>query len=507
MTSSGQASNMGAGSAGKPDTRARVAIDLGAESCRVSLLRWPEGVPQIDLVHRIPNGPVHVDGSLRWPFDRILTGLEDGLRKAAEAAPEGIASIAVDGWAVDYVRLSPDGLPVANPFCYRDERSVASKEAADRIAGDDWMFRHSGAQPLRINTVYQLLADHAAGIDPGAPWVNLPEYVLYRLGGRRVAEYTNATHTAMVDINTGNWSEDLLKKLHLNQDAFPPIVPPGTVVGTLSGPLADMPAFRNTQLIVPGCHDTASAIAGIATSLEGTAYICSGTWSLVGTVVSKPITSAEAMAAGYTNQGAAGGGFCFHTNVNGMWILKQCLDTWRNDGRLWDFGPLIAAAAECNDFPGIVPVDAPPLLLDGDMPARLNEQLTLTGCTTIEDCAGNEPMFARVIFESLASRYASALHSLERMLGSSIKRIHILGGGSLNRLLTHLTADKTGLSVESGNVESSTVGNFAVQCAASESGGGVLSRESIRAWAQCLSGKPENGSVASGSSKAQSTPA
>ena len=157
---------------------ARVAIDLGAESCRVSLLRWQDGVPQVTLIHRIPNGPVHVDGSLRWPFDRIVAGLEEGLRKAATAAPEGIASIAVDGWAVDYVRLGADGLPAANPHCYRDERTIATKEIADRLAPPEWAFAHAGAQPLRINTVYQLLAD----LDRQAPWVNLPEYVLYRLG-------------------------------------------------------------------------------------------------------------------------------------------------------------------------------------------------------------------------------------------------------------------------------------------------------------------------------------
>ena len=109
-------------------SRARVAIDLGAESCRVSLLRWRDGTPEITLIHRIPNGPVHANGSLRWPFDKILAGLEDGLRKAAAAAPEGIASIAVDGWAVDYVRLGADGNALANPHCYRDERTVATKE-------------------------------------------------------------------------------------------------------------------------------------------------------------------------------------------------------------------------------------------------------------------------------------------------------------------------------------------------------------------------------------------
>jgi rhamnulokinase len=147
-------------------------------------------------VHRIPNGPVHRGASLHWPLDSILAGIEEGLRKAAQSAPEGIASIAVDGWAVDYVRLGANGKPLCEPFCYRDERTIAAKEAADAICIQPFdLFRRTGTQPLRINTIYQLLADPAAGIDPHAPWVMFPEYVLYWLGGRRVAEYTNATHT------------------------------------------------------------------------------------------------------------------------------------------------------------------------------------------------------------------------------------------------------------------------------------------------------------------------
>lgn len=468
------------------DTRARVAIDLGAESCRVSILKWRNGDPKITLIRRIPNGPVHADGSLRWPFESIIAGIEDGLCEAAETASEGIASIAVDGWAVDYVRLGKDGRPLGNPYCYRDERTIAAKEAAERVVGHDWMFRHTGAQPLRINTVYQLLADRAAGVDPVAPWVNLPEYVLLRLGGRRVAEYTNATHTGLVDIETGDWSHDLLRKLDLPGEAFPPIVPAGTVIGKLWGPLAELPALRDTRLIVPACHDTASAIAGIPESLMGTAYICSGTWSLVGTRVERPITSSEALLAGFTNQGAAGGGFCFHTNVNGMWLLKQCLETWRRDGRPWELTDLIARCDECDEIRAVVPVDAPPLLLDGNMPALLNEQLDQAGHATIADCAGNEPLFARLIFESLACRYAAVLRNLEQMLGEKIERVHVLGGGSLNRTLTRLTAERTGLPVAAGNVESSTVGNFAVQMAASE-GHTPLSREAIRGWAARLS--------------------
>ena len=466
---------------------ARIAIDLGAESCRVSLLRWNGDAPHIQLIHRLANGPIHDGSSLRWPFDRVFAGLEEGLRKAADAAPEGIASIAVDGWAVDYVRLNTKGEPIANPFNYRDERTIATKERADQLITPTSLFQKTGAQPLRINTVYQLMADPLSGIDPHAPWVNLPEYVLHRLGGRRVAEYTNATHTGLVDITTGDWSHELLDLFGIPADALPPIVSTGTIVGRLAGALAEMPAFRDTQLIVPACHDTASAIAGISTDLDGTAYICSGTWSLVGTVISSPIVTEEALQAGYTNQGAAAGGFCFHTNVNGMWILKQCLESWKQAGRAWEISALIAQAEEC-DCAGIIPVDAAPLMLDGDMPERLNDELRKIGCATIENCAGNEPKFARLIFESLASRYKSAIQSLEAMLGRPIRRIHILGGGSQNQLLSRLTAQYTGLDVETGNVESSTIGNFAVQLAVAESSDGRLTLDSLRPWALVLSG-------------------
>jgi rhamnulokinase len=465
------------------ETRARVAIDLGAESCRVSLLRWHDGAPKIELVHRIANGPVHKGASLRWPLAAILAGLEEGLRKAAEAAPEGIASVAVDGWAVDYVRLGADGKPLAEPFCYRDERTLAAKEQADAIAPPDLLFERTGAQPLRLNTIYQLMADAVSGIDVRAPWACLPEYILHWLGGRRVAEYTNATHTGLVDLSTGDWARDLFTLLDIPVEAAPPIVPAGSVLGRMTGPLAELAAFHNTELIAPACHDTASAIAGIPSRMDSTAYICSGTWSLVGTLVQSPITKPEAMHARYTNQGAAAGGFCFHANVNGMWTLKQCMDAWARQGRAWNIEDLIAMAA-VSTAQGLIDVDAEPLLLDGNMPERINDELARMGIATIPDVAGNEPLFARVIFDSLANRYSGALKNLEEMLGRKLERIHVLGGGSRNKLLTELTAQYTGSPVETGEAESSTIGSFAVQLAAGE--GQPLSADAVRRWAAAL---------------------
>jgi rhamnulokinase len=465
---------------------ARIAIDLGAESCRVSLLRWESDQPTVQVIRRIPNGPVHRGPCMHWPLATILAGIETGLRKAAESAPEGIASVAVDSWGVDYVRLHPNGTPLRDPFCYRDERTIATKESADRLIAPFNLYQRTGVLPHRINTVYQLLADPASGIDAHAPWVTMPEFVLHWLGGRRVAEYTHATHTGLVNLATRDWDRDLFRFLDLSIDAAPPIVPTGTIVGQLQGPLAQLDAFQHTQLIAPACHDTASAIAGIPTSLDSTLYISSGTWSLVGTLSQVPVTTPEALAAGYTNLGAASGDFLVHSLVNSMWVLKQCMDGWSTQGRPWTIEDLIQQAAAFLDAPGLLDMDAETLMLDSDMTGRINSELLRLGHKHIPDVAGNEPLFARVIFESLAVRYASALRSLEGMLGRKFRRIHMLGGASRNQLLIGLTAQRAGLSVEIGHPESSTIGNLAVQLAAAEANGEPLSPVSVRNWARIL---------------------
>jgi rhamnulokinase len=465
---------------------ARVAIDLGAESCRVSLLRWVDGIPAIEVIHRIPNGPKHRGDTLYWPLKQILAGLEEGLRKAAEAAPEGIASIGVDSWSVDYVRLAPDGSMLSEPFCYRDERTVKIKQAADAIISPFEIYQRTGAYPLNLNTVYQLMADPAAGIDMRAPWVMFPEFVLYWLSGRRVGEYTNASHTGLVNLKTGTWDAELFEMLGLDVKAAPPMVPTGTVLGPLTGPLAAIEAYRATQIIAPATHDTASAIAGIATDLSSAAYISSGTWSLVGTITQTPVTTRHAFDAGYTNIGAAGGGLLFHSLINSMWVLKQCMDGWAAEGRPWLIEDIVQKAAACNVAGGVLDMDAPTLMRDSGMPGRINSELTRLGFDEIPDVAGNEPLFARTIFESLALRYASALANLEKMLGRKLDRIHMIGGATRNKLLIELTEQQTGLKVEIGETESSTVGSLAIQLAASEAAGERVKPEAIRKWATRL---------------------
>jgi rhamnulokinase len=459
--------------------RAMVAIDLGAESCRVSLLRWVDGKPHIELVHRHPNAPREHEGGLRWDLGQITQQMDTGLRKCAQIATEGISSIAADGWAVDYVRLTQEGSPVADPFCYRDERTISSQEEVWKQIAPARLRAITALEMSRINTLYQLCAD-ADGLQQN-PWVNLPEYILYRLGAQRVAEYTNATHTQLVDADTRNWSAEIFKATGLPPNAAPPIVRPGTIIGKLMSRGLGLDALEGVNLIAPACHDTASAIAGIADGGDDWAYISSGTWSLVGTVLPRACNTAEAQAADFTNQGAVGERICFHKNVNGMWLLRQCMTQWAPEID-WSVAELIKEAEQLPAPAYVLNVDDPDLLLPGDMPGRINRQLERRGLQKMAEGAETAPAMTSLICHSLAARYEEIITRIAQITGKKLRRIYIVGGGSRNTLLNRLTAEATGLEVRCGAVESATVGNFAIQLAAMETE--TVDANAVAHWAE-----------------------
>jgi len=452
------------------DPRALVAIDLGAESCRVSLLRWHSNTAHIELVHRFPNAAVESADGLHWNLDAILAGLHDGLRRCASVATEGIRSIAVDGWGVDYVRLAPNGNPVAPPFCYRDERTVVAEESLNARISADRMRQLTGIGILRINTAYQLFADDAA--IRALPWLNLPEYILYTLGARPVSERTLASHTQMLSMPTadspGEWCEEIVRELGIPLSAMPALVNPGTDIGPLTGPLVALPAFHSTRLIAPACHDTASAIAAIPDSGHDWAYISSGTWSLVGTLLPQPNNSEHARDENFTSLIGADGAICFHKNVNGMWLLRQCMETWAAEGTELNIATLVAAAAAAPVPAYTLDVDDPDLLLSGRMPQRINAQLHRRSLPELDPSPANAPAMAAFLFHSLAARYAEVLASVATITGKKLRKLYIMGGGSQNELLNRLTAHATGLEVLRAGTECSTVGNFAVQLATLE---------------------------------------
>ncbi len=472
------------------DKRASIAVDLGAESCRVTLLRWIDGKPEITLVHRFANAPVLLDdGSLRWPFESIVAGCEDGMHQCASIASEGIRSVAVDGWAVDYVRVNEVGQPLAEPFCYRDERTIEAERRLHVVLPQTRMRELTGIQQLRINTLYQLYADRLAGMAAGRGWLNLPEYLLSHWGAEPVSEYTMATHTQLVDLRSQDWSAEIFSAAGLDLAGAPRIVPPGTLLGRLKGPLTELPAFRETELIAPACHDTASAIAGIPGVDENWAYISSGTWSLVGTLLPEPLNHEAVRHDNFTNFGGVGGATCFHRNVNGMWMVKQCLDAWCAQGANLTLTDLLAAA-EKMDAPGeLLDVDDPDLLLVGQMPQRINAQRARHGLVALDESPSNAPAFLCLILHSLAARYAQVLNRVRQHSGKRLDHIFVVGGGSRNTFLNRLTARATGLRVVCGPAEASTIGNLAVQMAVLESGRSSAGREfaaAVAGWACAL---------------------
>jgi rhamnulokinase len=467
------------------DKRASIAVDLGAESCRVSLLRWVEGKAVITLVHRFANAAREADG-LRWDLRMIEAGVDEGLRRCAAVATEGVRSIAVDGWGVDYVRLDAAGKPLADPFCYRDERTVEAEREFYRRIGADKLRELTGVQLLRINTLYQLFADVLQGLSQGHQWLNLPEYILSRWGGERVAELTNATHTALVELYSRQWCGEIFEAAGLDIGNAAKIVPPGTEIGRLKGPLAELPAFRDTVLIAPACHDTASAIAGIPATGNDWAYISSGTWSLVGTLLEQPRNGETAREENFTNLGAVGDRYCFHKNVNGMWLIRQCMNQWAEDGRVWTVTELVAVAEKVAKPVGLLDVDEPDLLLAGRMPERINAQRVRRGLEPLDEGPDNAPAFASLIFHSLAARYAEVLDRVALHGGKKLKRLFVVGGASQNVFLNRLTQEATGLELFRGSPESSTVGNFAVQLAVLEGSRDAVTgayAEQVSRWA------------------------
>jgi rhamnulokinase len=295
--------------------------------------------------------------------------------------------------------------------------------------------------------------------------LNLPEFMTCRLGGKRVSEYTNATHTGLVRLGTHEWCEEIFRELGLDVAAAPNIVPSGSVVGTITGDLAEHSALRDAKLIVPACHDTASAIAAIPAEGDDWAFISSGTWSLVGTVLDAPCATDDARALNFTNLGGVGGKICFLKNVNGMWLLQQTMEEWEQCGSKWSLQELLSRCASLPAPDVLIDVDDPQLMLPGNTIGKINVQREHRGKPKFPMDDSASPSVANTIFHSLAARYAEVLSSISRITGKKLKRLFIVGGGSQNAFLNRLTAERTGLEIFLGSTESTTIGNFAIQLA------------------------------------------
>ena len=347
------------------------AVDLGASSGRVILGRVGPDTLELTTVHRFPNEPVEVADGLHWNILELYRQVLHGLRLALAAEPD-LLGIAVDSWAVDYALLR-DGAMLGTPYHYRDGRNQRGVEATHAVVDHAELYTRNGLQFLPFNTVYQLMAEgDRVGLADGLLMV--PDLLAYWLTGERAVELTNASTTGLVRSGSAAWDTELLDRLGLPVDVFPPLVAAGTTIGKLTPAVAAaVGATRPVPVTTVGSHDTASAVVGVPMRGDGAAYISCGTWALAGLELPAPIRTEDARVAGFTNEAGVDGTVRFLHNVMGLWLLSESIRDWESRGLPADLPTLLAEAAAVEGPVAVFDPDDPRFLPPGRMVGRIAE--------------------------------------------------------------------------------------------------------------------------------------
>ena len=383
-----------------PHPKPYLAFDFGAESGRAVLAHLQSGILTTEEVHRFRNEPVEYSGSLHWDAPRLWFEVRKALTLVEQME---LAGIGVDAWGVDYALLGERGELLQNPYHYRDRRTEGVMDDVFRKVAKDQIYRATGIQFMPINTLYQLYAaqrDTPTIIAAAKTWLTIPDLFNYWLTGNVVCEFTNATTTQLVDPVKRTWAIDLMQKVGLSSSLPAPIVEPGSILGTILPSLVQNSSLARTPVIAPACHDTGSAVAGIPFPHDQLAFVSSGTWSLVGTVLPKPAVSDQALQLNFTNEGGVGNTIRFLKNVIGLWLLQQCIGEWKCQGYETSAARL---AEECGEISAEGPyfnVDSETFLAPGKMVGRINGALIKEGFNEEQ-----RPVeLAAIIFRSLARR-------------------------------------------------------------------------------------------------------
>ena len=440
------------------------AIDIGASSGRVMLGHVsPSTGVSLETIHRFPNGVIELDGGLHWDFKALFAEVLKGLAAAASAARkngERIMSIGIDTWAVDYGLVNDTGELTSVPFSYRDERSRATVERVHAVVSPEKLYAATGLQYLQFNTIYQLAAEPNLG---GVQAHLIPDLIAFLLTGVRRTEATNASTTGLFDAVAGQWATDFLDALGLPRDIFPPLIQPGETVGTLLPGIVEQTGLpADTTVVAVGSHDTASAVAAVPAAQDDFAYISSGTWSLVGVELNGPVLGEASRKANFTNERGVDGTIRYLRNVGGLWLLSECQRAWAAQGFTQSLPALLDSAAALPAGGPQINADDPAFTAPDNMPDRIRAAVRNTGAVLPDRPAA----VVRCIMDSLAAGYARTLADAERLTGRTTSVVHIVGGGSQNRLLCQLTADATGKPVIAGPVEATAQGNVLVQARA-----------------------------------------
>lgn len=442
-----------------------LAIDFGGGSGRVIAGTVDGGRVTMQLVHRFANRQVRLGEHVYWDFLALFADMKEGLRKAASLGLK-IDGIGIDTWGVDFGLVDKHGNLLGNPVCYRDARTKGMPQEVFKTIDQAKHYSINGTQMMDINTIFQLYSMKLAKdptLDAAEHLLFTPDLFSYFLTGVANNEYTIASTSELLNATTKDWDWEAIDALGLPRKLFGDIVMPGTVRGKLRKDIAEETGLGEVDVIAVGSHDTASAVAAVpATDDESpVAFISSGTWSLLGVEISEPILTEQARKADFTNEGGVGGSITFLQNITGLWFLQRLMAEWKAEGDEQQYD-VVLPQAERATIPTVIPVDHEAFQNPPSMQQALCDYCSQNGLQVPQTKAE----MVRVVLQSLAHKYAEATAALNTMIPSPVKKLHIIGGGSQNKLLNRLTQEALGVPVEAGPVEATGLGNILTQAMA-----------------------------------------
>ncbi len=437
-----------------------LAFDFGASNGRALIGEKVEGKIVYTEIHRFSNDPVFINGKLYWDFLRLIHEIKTGIVKAKQAG--GFDSIGIDTWGVDYGFLDKNGNIVNTPYHYRDLRTEGAMEKVfDLFGGKENLYKRTGTQFLRFNTLFQLyvsINEDKEAYDRAETMLFIPDLMAYVLTGEKVAEYTIASTSQMINPETGEWDKEAIAKIGFDVEKLPKIVPSGYVYGNVKQEICEELGIETVPVIAVCTHDTGSAVAAVPADMENTCYISCGTWSLMGVELKKPVLTDESFKENFTNEGGYNKSIRFLKNIMGLWIIQESRRRWEKEGHGYSFAELADMAANSKSVCYIDP-DYPEFDNPGNMPERIAEFCKKTG-QNVPETIGE---YARCIYESLALKYRYTLETIEKLTGKKFDTINVIGGGCKAEILCKMTADICNVKVVAGPSEATALGNIAVQ--------------------------------------------
>jgi len=477
--------------------KAYLAIDMGASSGRHVVGRFDGQRLSLDEVYRFDNGPVEVAGSLFWDLLAQWSHVRTGLQAASARYPGRIKSLGVDTWGVDFGLLGRGDVLLGNPYHYRDSRTNGALERAFSIVSRREIFQQTGLQFMQLNTLYQLLAmkwSNSPLLDVAETLLMIPDLFHWLLTGQKCNEFTEATTSQFYNPLRGAWAVELLQRFGLPTHFLGPIAQPGSGLGPLRPNLAAETNLQAAQVVLPGSHDTASAVMAVpAASRPGQrpdwCYISLGTWALMGVESPEPVVNDKVLKLNFTNEGGVGNTFRLLKNITGLWLVQECRRVWNQSGRNWGWEDLNRLSAAAQPLVCFINPDAHEFLAPPDMPKAICDFARATAQPVPE----SEGAVLRCALESVAMKFRQVLAMCEDLVGGRLETIHIVGGGTKNRQLCQAAADACGRVVMAGPVEATATGNLMMQAVAAGDVASIAeAREVIRRSFPVETYEPQN---------------